>query len=66
MHIEMGDEGQYSATGIGTITYQRDSCKPFQLKYVMHVPRMKKNLVSVAMLKDIGYDVVISEGKAFL
>ena len=23
MHIEMGDDGKYSATGIGTITFQR-------------------------------------------
>eukprot|EP00253_Pinus_taeda_P023192 PITA_23192 len=36
VHIEMGDDGRYSATGI------------------------------VAMLEDKGYDVVFSEGKAFL
>jgi hypothetical protein len=66
MHIEMGDDGQYSATGIGTITFQRDSCKPLQLKNVMHVPGLKKNLVSVAMLEDRGCDVVFSGGKAYL
>jgi hypothetical protein len=65
MHIEMGDDGQYSATGIGTITFQRESGKPFQLKNVMHVPGLKKNLVSVAMLEDIGYDVVFSNGKSY-
>ena len=36
------------------------------LKEVMHVPGLKKNLISVAMLEDKGYDVVFSEGKAFL
>jgi hypothetical protein len=66
MHIEMGDDGQYSATGIGTITFQRDSGKPFQLKNVMHVPSLKKNLVLVAMLEDRGYDVVFSSGKSYL
>jgi hypothetical protein len=66
IHIEMGDDGRYSATGIGTITFQRDSGKPFQLKNVMHVPSLKKNLVSVAMLEDRGYDVVFSGGKSFL
>ena len=60
MHIEMGDDGRYSATGIGTITFQRQSGKPFQLKYAMHVPGLKKNLVSVAMLEDRGYDVFFS------
>ena len=66
MHIEMGDDGRYSATGIGTITFERESGNPFLLKDVMHVPSLKKNLVSVAILEDKGYDVVFSEGKAFL
>ena len=66
MHIEMGDDGRYSATSIGTITFERDSGNPFLLKDVMHVPGLKKNLVLVAMLEDKGYDVVFSEGKSFL
>jgi hypothetical protein len=66
MHIEMGDEGRYNATGIGTITFQRESGKPFQLKNVMHVPGLKKNLVLVTMLEDRGYDVVFSSDKAYL
>eukprot|EP00253_Pinus_taeda_P028215 PITA_28215 len=66
VHIEMGDDGRYSATGIGTISFERESGKPFVLKEVMHVPGLKKNLISVAMLEDKGYDVVFSEGKAFL
>ena len=66
MHIDMGDVGRYNATGFGTITFQRQLGKPFQLKYVMHVPGLKKNLVSVAMLEDRGYDVVFSEGKVFM
>ena len=66
MHIEMGDDGRYSATGIGTITFERESGIPFLLKNVMHFPGLKKNLVSVAMLEDKGYDVVFSEGKSFL
>ena len=66
MHIDMGDDGRYSATRIGTITFERELGKPFLLKYVMHVPGLKKNLVLVAMLEDRGDDVVFSEGKHFL
>eukprot|EP00253_Pinus_taeda_P011688 PITA_11688 len=66
VHIEMGDDGRYSATGIGTISIERESGKPLILKEVMHVPGLKKNLISVALLEDKGYDVVFSEGKAFL
>jgi hypothetical protein len=32
----------------------------------MHVPGLKKNLVSVTMLEDRGYDVVFSGGKYFM
>ena len=32
----------------------------------MHVLGLNKNLVSVAMLEDRGYDVVFSDGKSFL
>eukprot|EP00253_Pinus_taeda_P002857 PITA_02857 len=66
VHIKMGDDGRYSAIGIGTIAFERESGKPFILKEVMHVLGLKKNLISVAMLEDKGYDVVFSEGKAFL
>ena len=66
MHVEMGNDGRYSVIGIGTITFERESGNPLFLKDVMHVLGLKKNLVSVAMLEDKGYDVVFSEGKAFL
>ena len=66
VHIEMGNDGRYNATGIGTISFKRESGKPFVLKEVMHVPGLKKNLISVVMLEDKGYDVVFSEEKAFL
>ena len=33
---------------------------------VKYVPGLKKDLVSVAMLEDKGYDVVFSKGKALL
>ena len=32
----------------------------------MYVPQLNKNLVSVAVLQDHGYDVVFSKGKVFL
>ena len=33
---------------------------------VKYVPGLKKNLVSIVMLEDKGYDVVFSKGKVFL
>ena len=66
MNIEMGDDGRYSATSVGIVTFQRDSGNPLTLKYVMYVYGLKKNLVFVSMLEYRGYDVIFSEGKVFL
>lgn len=32
----------------------------------MHLPRLKKNLVSLIVLEDHGYDVIFSKGNVFL
>jgi len=37
MHIEMGDDGRYSMTNIGIVTFHRESGSPLTIKYVMYV-----------------------------
>lgn len=66
MHIEMGDDGKYSFTGVGTITFQREHATPLTLKNVMHVIELTKNLVSIAMIENRDYDVIFSKGNVFL
>lgn len=66
MHIELGDNGRYSAIGIGTLTFMRDSGSPLHFKDVMFVSGLKKNLISIYVLEYHGYDVIFSKGKAFL
>eukprot|EP00253_Pinus_taeda_P022791 PITA_22791 len=63
MRIEMGDDGKYCVSGEGTVVFQREHGAPLTLTDVKYVPGLKKNLVSVAMLEDKGYDVVFSKGK---
>lgn len=66
MHIEMGDDGRYNANNTSTVTFQREYGSPLALIYVIYVPCLNKNLVSVAMLEDRGYAVIFSKGEAFL
>ena len=66
MRIKMGDDGKYHVLGECTIVFQREHGVPLTLTNVKYVPGLKKNLVSVAMLEDKGYDVVFSKGKVFL
>ena len=66
MCINMGDDGKYHVSGEHMVVFQREHGAPLTLTDVKYVPGQKKNLVSIAMLEDKGYDVVFSKGKAFL
>jgi len=66
MHIKLRDDGRYSATRIGIVTFEREKSSPLHLKDVMYVPGLKKKLISISVLEDRGYDVIFSEGKSFL
>jgi len=48
------------------VVLQREHGAPLTLIGVKYVLSLKKNLVSIAMLEDKGYDVVFSNGKLFL
>ena len=64
--IEMGDDGKNHVLGEGKVVFQREHGARITFTNVKYVPRMKKNLVSITMLEDKGYDVVFSKGKVFL
>ena len=66
IRIKMGDDGKYHVSGEGMVMFQREHGSPITLSNVMYVPRLKNNLVSIAMLEDKGHDVVFSLGKVFL
>eukprot|EP00253_Pinus_taeda_P031555 PITA_31555 len=66
MQIAMGDDGKYYVSGEGMVVFQREHEAPLTLTNVNYVPGLKKNLVSISMLEDKGYDVVLSKGKVSL
>ena len=66
LHIHVGYDGRYNTTDISTVNFQRGSSFPLKLKDVMFVLGLKKNLVSVMVLEDRGYNVIFRKGKAFL
>eukprot|EP00253_Pinus_taeda_P023866 PITA_23866 len=66
MFIEMGGAKRYIVSGVSTVAFQREHVAPITLTDLKYVPRLKKNLVSVTMLEEKGYDVVFIKGKAFL
>eukprot|EP00253_Pinus_taeda_P010483 PITA_10483 len=64
--IAMGNDQKYSVSGVGTVIFQREHGAHLTLIDVKYVPGLKRNLVSIVMLEDRGYDVVFSKGNIFL
>jgi hypothetical protein len=44
----------------------RESGKPLYLRDVLYVPRLKKNLVSISVLEDLGYEVFFRKRRVLL
>jgi len=64
--IAMGNDEKYSVPGVDTVVFQREHGARITLTDVKYVPGLKRNLVSIVMLEDRGYDVVFSKGSVFL
>jgi hypothetical protein len=63
IHVFLGDDAIYNVRGVGTYTFQLDSYMQIQLKEVLYVPGMKRNLVSISTLEDKGYKITFPEGR---
>eukprot|EP00253_Pinus_taeda_P028137 PITA_28137 len=65
-NIEFGDDGRYSVTDISIVTLQRESRSLLKFTDVMYAPGLKKDLFSVTILEECGYNVTFIKGKVFL
>lgn len=52
MHIKMWNDGRYSMTKIGIVTFHRKLGSPLRLKNVMFIPGLKKNIIFVVFLEE--------------
>jgi len=63
VHTNMGYHGNYNATKIGIVMFQREFGSPLNLKDVMFFLGLKKNIVFIEVLEDSGYNVIFNKGK---
>jgi hypothetical protein len=61
--VELGDNGTYAIKGIGSTSLKLELGWSLHLEEVLYVPGLKKNLLSVGVLKDKGYTVAFTNGK---
>lgn len=64
--VTIGDNSTYPVKGIGTYSIQLRTGVTLQLKDVLFVPGIKRNLVSISGLADQGYCVTFHEDKVLL
>jgi hypothetical protein len=64
--VEFGDDGTYEIKGYGAASFQLQLSNIFHIDEILYVPGLKKNLISVAMLKSKGYSIAFIRGKALM
>ena len=66
IHVELGDDAWYQVQGVGTVSFERESGKPFSFVDVLYVPGLTKNLISVSTLEDNGYQVKFCDHRVYI
>ena len=64
--VKLGDDYQYPIQGSGEASYKIDSKKYLKMKYVLYVPRLKKNLLSISALYAKGIRVAFVDGQVLM
>jgi hypothetical protein len=64
--VELGDDKCYKIEGVGSISFGLESWARLHVDEVLYVPRIKKNILSVATLEDKGYWVIFKDKKELL
>ena len=64
--VMLGDDSQYPIKGIGKESYKLDSGTPTKMEYVLYVPGLKKNLLSISDLEKKGFRFSFVYGKILM
>eukprot|EP00253_Pinus_taeda_P003200 PITA_03200 len=66
IEVVLDDDRVVRVVGVGTLTFQRESKPSLKVSYVLYVPGMKKNLISISALEDRGYEVLFRGGQVLM
>jgi hypothetical protein len=62
LHVELGNDAKYAIKRVGTISFQLESGSSLEVKDVLYVPRLRKNLLLVSIMEDKGFVVKFQKG----
>jgi transposase InsO family protein len=64
--VTLGDDYQYPIKGVGESNYKLDSGTPMNMKDVLYVPGLTKNLLSISSLEKKGFRVAFIDGEVLM
>ena len=62
----LGDDSQYPIKRMGEASYKLDFGKSMKIKYVLYVPGLNNNLLSISALDKRGFRVSFIDGKVLM
>ena len=66
LDIELDDNAKYSAEGLGTIAFRRGLDHMLEMKDVLYIAGLKKNLLSISQMEDEGMTVTFVGGRVLI
>ena len=66
LEVVLGDDIVVKVVGCGTVRFDRESMEPMLQRDILYVAGLKKNLVSVSTIEDIGLGVYVLDGKVYI
>ena len=64
--VKLGDDYQYPIKGVGEASYKLGSRKLLNMKDVLYVSGLKKNLLSISGLEKKGFRVAFVDGQVLM
>ena len=61
--VMLGYDSQYPIKGLGEASYKLDYGKPMNIKYLLYVPGLTKNILTISALDKKGFRVAFVDGK---
>ena len=66
VQVELGNDASYEIKGVGSTSFLLDSSTILHINDILYVSGLKRNLLSVGVLEDKGYEVIFKQGKTYL
>ena len=64
--VKLGDDYHYPIKGSGEASYKLDFVKHLRMKYVLYVPGLNKNILSISPLDAKGMRVTFVDGQVLI